>query len=327
MNQKPIILMTTLYPSILDDSHRLWEFKKCLEINLENKNITEIVIFFERKSKKFNPLENGFDFLKNKKIKLYYLTNNPSIRPTFKDFFEYANFYYPKHHIIVCNSDIFFYKDSNIERLLELDKHNEIWILTRYSFVNKWKKWVIAPFGRFKNQSSLEDIPDFKNWETVTSLEEYNTLSKELNNNHICNQKDILSFCTADSFCFYAPIIKTNFDIFLGTPYCENYLRLKANLSKIKILNPAFSIVSRHLHHHGERNHSSINYFKKKDYFKVDFIPTTKCTLENKKYDIFNKYKFYTGVFTVLYIEKYLPFLYKICEKIYHKFKYNYLTK
>ena len=322
--KKPIILMTTLYPSALNDSHRTWELKKCLEINLENEDITEIVIFFQRESKDYNPFNEGFNFLENPKIKIHYLTNNPIKRPTFKDFFEYANINYPKKHIIICNSDIFFYKDSNIHRLTELRNHNEFWFLTRYSFVDKWKKWVIAPFGwEIGKNSTKEDMPNFKNWEVVTDLDEYDSLAKELDCNQVKNRNEILSFGTVDSYCFYAPLKKTNFDIFLGTAGCENYLRLKAIGAGLKLLNPAFSIISRHLHISEESNYSGISYFDKKDYYKAILMLKSICFLEEKiydKYDSLSLYKHYKN-FIANRLEKYFPNLYKVSEKIYHKLK------
>ena len=105
---KDIILFINFYSSILDDSQRLSEVKKALQFNLENEFITEILVFFERETEDFDPFKNGFNFLQNPRIKLHFLTNKPTKRPTFGSFIEYANKHYPKKHIVISNLDIFF---------------------------------------------------------------------------------------------------------------------------------------------------------------------------------------------------------------------------
>ena len=181
--------------------------------------ITEIVVFFERETEKFDPFQNGFEFLQNPKIKLHFLTHKPMKRSTFQNFIEYANKYYPKKHIVICNTDIFFYKDSQIERLTELQNHDEIWFLTRYFYKKDYSSWIITPFGWKKGANSQqEDIPDFKNWKTVTDLQEYKNLERNFNHTNQVTISLGMTYGSADSFCFYAPLAQTDFDIFFRKP-------------------------------------------------------------------------------------------------------------
>ena len=276
-----IILFTTLYSKAKEDTHRFWELKTCLNINLANEHITEIVIFFERETETFDTFkEERFDFLSHKKIKLHFITK----RPTLKEFFEYANLHYSNQHIVVCNSDIFFYKDSNIERLKDLKSHRELWVLTRYYYNEILEKWVVHPFGHkcLKAIDGDEEHISFKNWETVTNVEEYNKLSESLPQDHI-NLSRGVTWGTFDTYCFYAPLRKIDFDIFIGAGGCDTYLVLKCLQKSIRVLNPAFSIISRHLHRSLERNHS-LSYKQESDYQIAHYINYNICNLEQKNY-------------------------------------------
>ena len=340
MKYKDIILFTTFYPHALNNLQRFSELKKALQLNLENKFITEIVIFFQRETKDFDPFENGFEFLQNPKIKLHFLTNKPIQRPNFKALIEFANKHYPNKHIVLCNSDIFFYKDAQIERLTELQNHNEIWFLTRYYYKKELNAWILDPI--FKSSFyDQEDIPDFQNWKTIIDLQEYKNLGKIFSKEQ-SQVENYLSVGSADSYCFYAPLEQTNFNIFIGSEGCDSYFIMKAYHSNLKVLSPSFSIISRHLHHSEIRNYYEINYrIQTKDCKYTYYYYPKNCTLEKPQYlevspFFIIKTKYWTTIivhqiiknlksFSILYPMLYqflrkFPFLHRFLQKIfYHK--------
>ena len=321
-----IILFTTLYPKALQNSQRLFELKKALQFNLENPFIIEIVIFFQRETEDFNPFKNGFEFLQNPKIQIHFLTNQPIKRPTFKNLIEYANEHYPNKHIVICNSDIFFTQDSQIQRLTELENHNEIWFLTRYYYRKKINAWVLNPFGKPLESEEKEDLPDFQNWKIIADLEEYRNLGKKLSKNQ-CQMENHLAVGSADSFCFYAPLRQTDFDIFLGTENCDHYFMMKAYFENLKVLSPSLSIFSRHLQHSEKRNYDDINYSTQNKDGKYSIYYTARnCTLENPYYLKVSNFfiiriKYFIWV-QIRWIAKKLnsfPFFYEFGRKIYNK--------
>lgn len=109
------------------------EYKKCLEKNLENPLLDELIVFKEGSCQ--NPIEND---------KIKYLENE---RMTFQEMFDYCNSYLSGEICIVSNTDIYF--DETLERLNEIDLDNKLITLTRWDILenNRVKFWGL-PFSQ-----------------------------------------------------------------------------------------------------------------------------------------------------------------------------------
>lgn len=125
-------LLTTLYENIPD--MRLKEYFDCLENNYLNPFIHQIHIFFETDKTH----DGALDYIKDNYRILYDLVKKTkftivvkSSRPTYQDYFEYANEYLLNKNIIIANTDIYF--NSSLEHAYGIDMENKMFLLTRWS--------------------------------------------------------------------------------------------------------------------------------------------------------------------------------------------------
>ena len=126
------VLFTTLYENIKDG--RLQELITCLKENYLNHFIDSIYIFFES-DKNMNDLLNHvqiwnkelFNLITKKKFKIIIIDD----RPSYRDYFEYAERHLPKRKIIIANSDIYF--NGSLGQLYEYDLTNKFLLLTRWN--------------------------------------------------------------------------------------------------------------------------------------------------------------------------------------------------
>ena len=197
---KNMILITTLFKH--KNSIRMEEFKKCITRNAQNPLISKIIIFFERDDTEDSAYD--FSYLTDKKI----LVENIYKKPTFKLFFDYANNYLQGDYIIIANTDIYFDRESGIEKIRQLNP-NHLWILTRYNWNLQKGQWEL------ENGGWLYDI--------------------EMLGSH-------------DAWCFISPIKNFENSILVGILGCDRYLAQKAAEAHITLVNPSYSIKIKHEH-------------------------------------------------------------------------------
>jgi hypothetical protein len=104
------------------------EYSTCIQENLKNTHIDEIIIFISDDS----TLE-----LKSPKIKIV----NLQIRPTFKYLFEYCNDNFQNQKCIIANTDIFF--DESLSHFSDFVLENKFISLTRWDLLNQENKWYL----------------------------------------------------------------------------------------------------------------------------------------------------------------------------------------
>ena len=144
------ILLITLYPE--EDLERQKEYLECLNYNLKNPNIEEIVVLFE-----YNK-DNTTFYEKLKKIKIKLMKINR--HPYYYDFMTIINERYKNKVCVISNSDILFTPDKSLNLLTDIDWEDTIISLTRY------------------NQLKQMEEPELKKW-----LDKYdNGIEKEYNN-------------------------------------------------------------------------------------------------------------------------------------------------
>ncbi len=104
---KKISLLISLYP--VSDTGRLQEITRCLEKNISNPYISEIII-----------LDEGFqekELLANPKVRVYPVRH----RPTFSEFYDYLN---PDGFNLLSNNDIWFDQSLKKVKWLFLNKYD-----------------------------------------------------------------------------------------------------------------------------------------------------------------------------------------------------------
>lgn len=126
------ILITTLHTSC--DPRRATEFIACLKANLAHPAINAVKVLLETKS------DGDYGLLKDiQHEKLEIITTDK--RPFFSDLFKIANQCGDNQVAIICNGDIYFDEDSNLERAHEIDSR-QFWTISRYN-EHKSEKWVL----------------------------------------------------------------------------------------------------------------------------------------------------------------------------------------
>jgi hypothetical protein len=114
-----ITLMTTMF-----NGPRIGEFQYCVEQNLANPAIGQVVILFDN----FDLLmltEEQTKFLNYPRI----IVRNTTFRPTYKTFIDIANTEFPESIICISNADVYF--DSTLEKILPCSFDNTIYGITR----------------------------------------------------------------------------------------------------------------------------------------------------------------------------------------------------
>lgn len=126
------ILFTTLHTSC--DPRRATEYIACLNANLAHPAIDGVKILLETKDDR----DYGFlQDIKHEKLEIITIDH----RPFFSDLFALANQCGDNQVAVICNGDIYFDQDSNLERVHEIDKH-QFWTISRYD-EQKDGTWVL----------------------------------------------------------------------------------------------------------------------------------------------------------------------------------------
>jgi hypothetical protein len=115
-----------LYTSYYHDKNaeRQKELLHCLTVNVENKDIDEVVLFIEGKAAEYPELT----------FKKVTIIEAP--RPRFKDFFDVINVFASDNDIsIIANSDIYF--DRTIRYIKLIDMDNTCLALSRHHYYSK----------------------------------------------------------------------------------------------------------------------------------------------------------------------------------------------
>lgn len=121
------------------DYQRHSEYLTCIHENLENELIDKIYIFISDDSK--------LNFSSNK-IKVI----KGTVRPTYRDLFEFCNTNLKDEICIISNGDIIF--DDSLSILNENNLDNIFVALTRWEVFCENNEWCIAPFNNSSSQDS-----------------------------------------------------------------------------------------------------------------------------------------------------------------------------
>jgi len=111
-----MILFFPYFESSNPDRHE--EILTCLQENINNEYIKEIIVILEKPTDNF--------YFTSPKLKFWELFK----RPTYSDMFEYANQYYKDKTCIIANSDIYF--NDTLKHIEGHDLENKFLCLTRY---------------------------------------------------------------------------------------------------------------------------------------------------------------------------------------------------
>ena len=133
--QKDIILITS-FPEATSPPRRA-EYNECVEINCNNSAISKVIVFFEGSAARCGILSPS---LQHDKVVVVFINE----RPMYSMFIDYANNHFSGDCVIVSNGDIFFDKESNIERAREIES-GHAWALRRYDLDSARKEW--SPIG------------------------------------------------------------------------------------------------------------------------------------------------------------------------------------
>ena len=115
------ILLTSFYVNV--EPTRLAEYQECIRRNVRCKDIAEIILFLEGYEKSCQSVEQD--------PKIHIVPT--SKRTTFNQLFDYANQKLKGRYVVVCNGDIWFDSESNLNRIVEI-KRGAMWALTRCKY-------------------------------------------------------------------------------------------------------------------------------------------------------------------------------------------------
>lgn len=121
-DENKFILITVLYNE--RKSWRVFEYKKCIEKNLQNKMIKKIHVLYDVTND--DEKNEILDYLKVHKVTITPIRN----RPSFSAIFNLANRLYPNSKIIISNADIYF--NQTLFLLENYDLTGKFLTITRY---------------------------------------------------------------------------------------------------------------------------------------------------------------------------------------------------
>lgn len=210
-----MILLTSFHEKI--SKVRLNDMIECLKINIRNESIDKIIVFYQSCYEHTENLPNEIKiFLENSKFNLNIITRHPDL----SYMFSFANTYFKNKICIYSNSDIYFPKWSNIEKINDIDMDDKFLVLTRWNKIDELsKKTRIQTMGEIIEIKGDRYMTQWKNG------------------------------CSIDTWIFKSPlnipIDKFNFKIGLyGIDGVTNYLLKKYT----KVFNPCLEIFSIHKH-------------------------------------------------------------------------------
>lgn len=295
---KKFTLLTTLYYD--KSKERRKELAYCLEQNIKNKYIQDIIIFTE------NPNNNGF----GQEIDSIIIDNGLEVvrlkkRPTYFTFFDHANDNLYGKKIIVANSDIYF--DDSLGLACENHGKKDFYALTRWTTTDdgnsylphvfnssfpidkinhedmvglRWWSPGMHPDGKWisksKPVSSKHGKLTGETWAqdsgTFDQVYDYESKQESANSpgiNKLTGEAIIWrNEHSADAWIFEAPFNcdSKNYKIPLGTFRCDTYLNyylINAHLGgEINVSNPCLSVKS--FHYDYLRSEEDKNYVEDK---------------------------------------------------------------
>ena len=126
-NFSRFIVVTTLYNE--ENEKRRCEYIRCLQKNLQNKNVKQIVVFYDTlKSKEFESDDLYRQIAKLEGVDVELIQG----RPPYSLIVDFVNKNFAGEHIIICNADIFFNHTLRFVNLVDLKK--SIISLTRWEY-------------------------------------------------------------------------------------------------------------------------------------------------------------------------------------------------
>ncbi len=296
--KKKFTLLTTLYYDHSEERRK--ELAYCLEKNIKNKHIEDIIILTEvQNNKGFGSeidsliIDHGIEVVRVKK------------RPTYFTFFDYANDNLYGNKIIVANSDIYF--DNSLGLAGENHHSQDFYALTRWTKTDDNKSYLphvfnssfpidkinhqdmvglrwwspgMHPDGKWISKSkpvsakyvNLTDeiwakdcgiFDQFYNYESKHESANSPGINKATGEAIIWRNEH-----SADAWIFEAPFNcnSKNYKIPLGTFRCDTYLNyylIQAHLNgKINLSNPCLSVKS--FHYDYLRSEEDKNYVEDK---------------------------------------------------------------
>jgi hypothetical protein len=134
-----LIFITTLYTPC--DPDRAAEYMSCLQSNLAHPAIDQVKVLLE------TPSDNDFGFLQaidHPKLEVIPIRK----RPFFSDAFSLANQSGDNQIAVICNGDIYFDQNSQLERAQAVGV-NELWTISRYEEEpgDQWRLFELAAEG------------------------------------------------------------------------------------------------------------------------------------------------------------------------------------
>lgn len=264
-------LITTLHqPS---DQNRWKEFIFCLQKNISNPVINEVVVVvdIDFNTKLLQDIEN---------ISVIIHSSNTS-RPTFKDMLTYSdevtrNDNKPRNWIL-ANADIYFpeWNSHKLDELSSLDYSKNCVSLTRYNKFDNYTQKQKNTYNGYKFKYNNIDYITMHggNLEGVsTDSWFYSTpLNFPIYTDHVTGNYGTVYNDATQSYDGYVNL-NCNLDIEIGRPGCDQMVNYE--LSKVKtMLNPCLSVVS--IHEHAGWSESSTTYtnicYKGKNYSREEY--------------------------------------------------------
>ena len=279
-----IVLITTIYEDSTTEEFRFEEFKACFDVNISHPKIKRLVYFFEPSDPDKEKLPKEFSFLDHPRVEIVFCT----ARPTFRMLFEHANLFYPNNYIVVHNGDIYFLKNSNIERVKEIPNHKTLWALTRYYPNHELGLLLLMNHLKYKDRwagyaphSIAERLKITESYPQNMTMKEFDSKFLKPGQKSFHNLENVVGL---DAMCFYSPIKETNFNIEIGARHCDIgpdwTLVIQAEIKGIKVFNPSLSIVTCHVHR-SKSGKMKKKVIPPKNMPFVPHIPIT--TIENAK--------------------------------------------
>lgn len=267
MTDKKIVLLTTVYKEPC--SRRAKELLVCLEKNILNPWIDEIILFTE--SDKLN--KSIRRLIEQHNIKLIKIT----ARPTYHDFFDYANKNLKREIVIICNSDIYF--DDTLKHTLETSMTNKFYVLSRWTYADDGQPYLPQLYNSCHpiDKIPTEDMYSIQYW-----VRGHHPAFPKKSNKNIkwvgadpinTNTGDKIMWrneYTADAWIFEPPHPLTatgprvkDYKIALGTFRCDtmlNYLLIKEHVDNgLDVTNPCLKIKCYHQDYY--RTEADKNYY------------------------------------------------------------------
>lgn len=274
-----VVLFTTLYNE--RDVKRFDELKYCLDKNLQNESISEIVVFTEDSPDEMSRYSDNIK-----------IVSTPT-RPTYHDMMKHANEYYSGDIIMIANSDIYF--DETLCELNKMDMTGKFFSLTRWCVHSNNHAYLphVRNSSHPIDDIEHEDMISLRWWNASMIekhiyecdfdkyrerwMSQHDDIEQTYDMQYFDRQMNVKgrrhddgsTACwrnelSADTWIFKAPYTPLNnqYNIPIGTYRCDtwlNYLLIQQhNKNNIELSNPCLSIKT--YHHDFLRTDADKNY-------------------------------------------------------------------